>query len=665
MMLARIARYAAMAALLSVCTLLNVVAENPNSPAERKATDPKSIDSKKNASARPIAVDDFFYSRRVSSPAWSPDGKQVAFSTNFTGRMNLWKVSSDGGWPMQLTVSDDRQFGAVWSPDGKWVLYDQDFGGSEYYDLFAVPSQGGTPINLTNTPDISESGPQFSPDGKALAFGYKPKTSPVSDIALMDWNTRQVKKLTNESTKDHLWALSAWTQDGKYVIASRMNAGFDDASVYRIDVATGQAEELTPHQGSALFLAGGVSPDGKSVLVTSNRKGGYQNVALLDVTTKQLKWITDTQWEAQAGEFSPDGKLATWTMNADGISTTNLYDVSKGKSEAIDMPVGLTSPSGTPTAFSKDGKYLLVEHQSSHRPSDVWVYDLDHRKARQLTYSAVAGLSPSDIPEAQLVHYKSFDGKMISAFLWVPFNLKRDGSNPAVVLPHGGPTGQTTDYFNSTAAALASRGYVCIAPNVRGSTGYGMEFQKGNFQDLGGGDLQDEVYATKFLIDSGYVDAKKIGITGGSYGGFMTLMAVGKTPDVWAAAVEEYGIINWYTMMQHEDPFLQQYERTLLGDPEKDRKVYEADSPIKYINDEKAPLLVLQGTNDIRVPREEAEQVVEILKKNGRVVEAHYYEAEGHGFSKRENQIDSLRRTIAWFDKYLKGESSAAASGVQ
>ncbi len=272
----------------------------------------------------------------------------------------------------------------------------------------------------------------------------------------------------------------------------------------------------------------------------------------------------------------------------------------------------------------------------------------------------MAGLIPSAIPEAQLVHYKSFDGKIISAFLWMPFNLKPDGSNPAVVLPHGGPTGQTTDYFNSTAAALASRGYVCIAPNVRGSTGYGMDFQKGNYQDLGGGDLQDEVYATRLLVDTGYVDAKKIGITGGSYGGFMTLMAIGKTPDVWAAAVEEYGIIDWYTMLQHEDPFLQQYERTLMGDPEKDRAIYEADSPIKYIAGEKAPLLVLQGTNDIRVPREEAEQVVELLKKNGRTVDAHYYEAEGHGFSKRENQIDSLRRTVDWFNKYLKGESSQA-----
>ena len=475
----------------------------------------------------------------------------------------------------------------------------------------------------------------------------------------MDWNSRQIRNITNEKTKDHLWQLDVWTRDGKYLIASRMNAGFDDSSIYRIDVASGQTEELTPHQGKTLFFAGGVSPDGKTIVVTSNQKGGYQNVALLDVASKQLKWITDTQWEAQGGEFSPNGKLVTWVLNADGVTTTNLYNVSSGKSEAIAMPQGLTSPDGTPSAFSPDGKYLLLGFQNSQRPSDFWVYDVGTRRARQVTYSAVAGLTPSSIPEAQLVHYKSVDGKMISAFLWVPFNLKRDGSNPAVVLPHGGPRARRSTTSTPRPRRSPSRGYICIAPNVRGSTGYGMEFQKANYQDLGGGDLQDEVYATKFLVDTGYVDAKKIGITGGSYGGFMTLMAVGKTPDVWAAAVEEYGIINWYTMLQHEDPFLQQYEQTLLGDPEKDRAIYEADSPIKYIGQEKAPLLVLQGTNDIRVPKEEAEQVVEILKKNGRTVDAHYYEAEGHGFSKRENQIDSLRRTVDWFNKYLKGESAS------
>jgi len=214
------------------------------------------------------------------------------------------------------------------------------------------------------------------------------------------------------------------------------------------------------------------------------------------------------------------------------------------------------------------------------------------------------------------------------------------------------------DYWNTDVTALVSRGYICIAPNVRGSTGYGMEFQKANYQDLGGGDLQDEVFATKFLIATGYVDARKVGITGGSYGGFMTLMAIGKAPEVWAAAVALYGIIDWKTMLKHSDPMLQEYVKSLLGDPERDREVYERTSPIKYLGNARAPLLVLQGENDPRVPKEEAQQVADLLTKAGKVVDVKYYEGEGHGFAKRENQIDAITRTVAWLDKYLKQESS-------
>ena len=236
----------------------------------------------------------------------------------------------------------------------------------------------------------------------------------------------------------------------------------------------------------------------------------------------------------------------------------------------------------------------------------------------------------------------------------MPPNLKRDGSNPALVLPHGGPTGQVVDSWSSSTAALASHGYICIAPNVRGSTGYGIEFQKANFQDLGGGDLKDEMYAVEFLKATGYVDPKKIGITGGSYGGFMTMMAIGKEPGTWAAAVELFGIINWLTMMDHSDPELAEYIKIFLGDPVKNRQAYEAASPLKYLQNATAPLLVLQGDNDIRVPREEAEQVVDVLKKHGKTVEVHYYPKEGHGFAKRENQIDAMRRTLEWLDRYLK-----------
>jgi dipeptidyl aminopeptidase/acylaminoacyl peptidase len=631
--------------------------QGASSPGDRQITDPKSIASESNAAAHPVPIEDLYYTRTVFGSAWSPDGKQVSFTTDMSGRLNLWKVSASGGWPLQLTQSDDRQYSATWSPDGKWIVYQQDAGGNELWDLYAVPSDGGTPANLINTPDVREEGPLWARDGKTVALNVKPKESTNYDIALLDWSTKKIRKLTSETDKSYSWGAVAWSPDGKTLYANRGEiSGVPEAEIYSIDVATGKLENLTPHQGKILYAASSLSPDGGTLLITSNQKDGYQNVGLFDIASKKITWATDTKWEASSEHFSPDGKLFAYEINADGQIDAYLADRATMRAEKIDLPPGLNYFSGNPTTFSPAGDRVLINHQSSTHPGDIWVYDLKSRRPEQLTFSAIASLETTPMPPSQIVHYKTFDGKTVSALMWVPFNIKRDGTNPGLVLPHGGPTGQMVDYWNTDVSALVSRGYVCIAPNVRGSTGYGLEFQKANYKDLGGGDLQDEVYAAKFLETTGYVDAKKTGITGGSYGGFMTLMAVGKTPDVWAAGVELFGIINWYTMLQHEDALLQEYEKSLMGDPEKDRKVYEAASPITYIHNAKAPLLVLQGDNDPRVPKEEAQQVVDLLKKDGKTVDVHYYSNEGHGFEKRENRIDSIRRTVEWFDKYLKNQ---------
>jgi dipeptidyl aminopeptidase/acylaminoacyl peptidase len=624
-------------------------------PDDRRITDPQSISSASSLKARPVPIDDLYFTRSVSNASWSPDGKEVLFTTNMAGRPNLWKVSSAGGWPIQLAQSDERQYSGTWSPDGKWIVFQQDSAGNELWDIFAVPSDGGEIVNLTHTPDIREESPRWSPDGKTIAMNYKPKEGTVYDLALLDWATRQVRKLTHEETPNHSWSSAAWSPDGRTLYANRVEVSFTDADVYAVDVVSGKTTNLTPHEGKVLNLVSSLSPDGKTLLLTSDEKGGYQNVALLDVATRKRTWVTATKWEANSGDFSPSGESFTYTLNADGLTDAYLVDAATLRAEKLPVEAGLNGFAAYPNSFSPSGSRLLLSHQSSVQPGDFWIYDIASRSATQFTHTAIASLNSAAMPESQIIHYKSFDGKTISALMWVPFNLKRDGSNPALVLPHGGPTGQVQDYWSPRVAALVSRGYICIAPNVRGSTGYGMDFQRANYQDLGGGDLQDEVYATKFLQATGYVNARKIGITGGSYGGFMTLMAIGKTPDIWAAAVELFGIIDWMTMLQHSDPELQQYEKSLLGDPLKDKKMYDAASPISYIHNVKAPLLVLQGDNDPRVPKEEAVQVVDLLRKDGKTVDANYYPNEGHGFEKRENQIDAIRRTIAWFDKYLKG----------
>jgi dipeptidyl aminopeptidase/acylaminoacyl peptidase len=635
--------------LLSIASFALVFASSPN---ERAITDPVSVASIKHAGATSIPIEDLYFSRSVSGGAWSPDGRQIVFTTNLTGRFNLWKVDAAGGWPIQLAQSDDRQSRPIFSPDGKSILWQQDKAGDEAYDLYSISSNGGAISNLTGTPKISESGVLFGPDGRTIAVAYKPVKAAQTDIAVIDLGTKAVRNLTNEKLADRSWQVVGWSPNGKYVYGNRSNPDDTNNEVWRVDVATGSAEKLTTSKSDVAATA--VSPDGKNLLITSNEKNGFDNAAVLDVVTKKLVWLTDLQWETISGDFSPDGKWAVYEVNEDGRTDIYLAPVGGGIPKKLVLPLGVNSALGVPTAFSPSGGSLLVAHQSSTQPNDYWIYDRGTGRSTQLTHSALASLDAAALPASQVVHYKSGDGTVISAFLWVPFNADRNGRNPAIVVPHGGPTGQTIDTFSRQSVALASRGYVVIAPNVRGSTGYGKTFQHMNYQDLGGGDLQDEVYAAKFLIGTGYVDPKKIGITGGSYGGYMTLMAMGKTPDVWAAGVEMYGIVDWYTMLQHEDPRLQEYEKSLLGDPVKDKAVYEAASPIKYLSSAKAPLLVLQGANDIRVPKEEAEQVVAIYQKNGRTVDAHFYPNEGHGFQKRENQIDAIRRTIEWFDKYLK-----------
>ncbi len=269
-----------------------------DSPDTREITDPKTITSAAAQGVTPVPIDDLFFTRSVGGGAWSPDGKQIVFTSNFTGRNNLWKVSADGGWPIQLSQSDDRQSGAVWSPDGKWIVFQSDKGGGEIYDLYATPSDGGELINLTNTSDISETSAVWSHDGKFLAISYKPKTASATDIAILDWTTRTVRNLTQEKTPDHIWNEPFWSRDDKFIYATRTTVSFTDSDVFRIEVASGARENLTKHDGEARNTVSSISPDGRTLLLTSDKPGGYPNVALLDVATKKLTWVTDVKWQA-------------------------------------------------------------------------------------------------------------------------------------------------------------------------------------------------------------------------------------------------------------------------------------------------------------------------------------------------------------------------------
>ena len=630
------------------CVSLAVYADGPT---DRKPTDPLSVRSVSGPTSTPLPVEALLTTTRISGVARSNDGRKLVYTSSASGRSNLWLMNADGTDAHQLVTNDDRQGDAQFTREDSAVVYNQDRGGNEYADIYVVPVSGGTPRNLTNTPDVNETVDEFSPDGKLLAIGVKQKTAPAANLGVMQWPSGDIRQLTHEADPKASWFENSWSPDGRFLYATR-SKGIDDSDIFRIDAATGATQQLLEHTGKQLISIADVSRDGLTLLVTSNAKGGYENAALLDLATKKLRWLTDTQWSANGVAFTPDGGSAVVILNADGRISTRFIDLKTMAQSERGVPPGLNTPAASRRSFLPDGSMLLSHEDSSH-PEELYRLAPDNSLI-QITHNANEMLQHIVLPQSQLVTYRSFDGRLISAFVWVPFNLKRDGKAAAVVMPHGGPTGQTVDSFNGRAELLASRGFVVIAPNVRGSTGYGMEFQNANIKDLGGSDLKDEIAGVEFLKATGFIDPKRVGIWGGSYGGYMTLMAIGKTPGVWSAAVDEYGILNWLSMLQHEDPRLQEYEKMLLGDPVKDRAIYEASSPLKYIRSETAPLLVLQGENDIRVPREEAAQVVAILKGEGRTVDAVFYPEEGHGFVKREHQRDELTRSVAWLQKYLQ-----------
>jgi dipeptidyl aminopeptidase/acylaminoacyl peptidase len=626
-------------------------------------TDPKQITSKRKDDLQAFTVDRLLMTRTIRDSAWSPDGKQVAFLSNISGRMNLWLVPVGGGWPIQLTVSDQRQTSPNWSPNGKWIAYTSDKNGNEQWDVFVVSTSNGDILNLSNTPAVSEESPAWSPDGRFVAWQTKPQTGSSYEIETFDMLFRRRRALTSGTAKELSNLRPIWSPDGKWIAYTQMRADEKDSNVFIVEVGSGKSTNLTVHDGEKTYSAAGWSPDGKQLLITSNALNGFQNIALLDVAGKEINWVTQAKWESEAGSFSPDGKYITWTTNIDGEQSIFLYDIAGKKADALAVRRGVNTLGGAETAFSRDSSRLLYYHNGPEAPNDLWVYTLADKQSLQITHALVAGIRSDDMVEPYLVHYPSRDGKFtLSAWVYSPYNQINNGRTPAIVLIHGGPESQFMNSFSPPLQFIVNQGYFVIAPNYRGSTGYGKGFMDANRFDMGGGDLQDVLAAADWISKTGYVDPKKLVVMGGSYGGYMTMMGVTKAPETWAAGIAIVPFVNWFTEVKNEDPLLQEYDRATMGDPEKDKALWLDRSPINFVDRIKAPLLLLAGGNDPRCPKEEAQQVADAVRKNGGKVEFKVYENEGHGFARIENQIDAWKRVADFLKFYVPAPGCGQAA---
>ena len=606
-----------------------------------------------------FTIEQLFMMKQNSGCSWSPDDKQIAFVSNFSGRYNIYLVSSGSGWPAQLTVSDERQLNPAWSPNGKWIAFVSDYGGNEQWDIFIVSPTNGEVINLTSTPDIAENDPLWSPDGKWLAYSVKPKISSVYEIYLMNIETRETRQLTKNTPDNLTNSPACFSHDGATIIYNQSRSDDKDANVFSLDVASGKSTLLTTHDDEAKYFASDISPNSSTLLITADVHPdykGYMNAGIMDMTTKTIDWLSDDIWESSSGSFSPSGNSVTWSTNIEGNTELYTRDLTVKRNTKVPLKHGVAILSGNPSPFSHSGKKILLYFNGPNSPNNLWSYDVSSMTSAQITFSFSGGIQGKNMVEPYLVHYSTFDGRTISAFLYVPFNLKPDHSTPAILYMHGGPTSQTQNSFNRSIQYFVNNGYIVLAPNYRGSTGYGKEFEELNHFDMGGGDLKDCIAGTKFLEKLSFVDPKKFIAYGGSYGGYLTMMAVTKYPELWAAGVPIVPFVNWFTEVANEDPSLQQWDIATMGDSVKRHDVWVDRSPIFFIDKVKAPLLLLAGENDPRCPKSETQQVVDEIDKRGGIVDYKIYEHEGHGFAKLENQIDAFRRTAAFLDKYVKGK---------
>ncbi|HVJ04864.1 MAG TPA: S9 family peptidase [Candidatus Saccharimonadales bacterium] len=629
----------------AIVICMSTVAAAQSFPIPQAVTDPAQLQSATVDNLQKFSISALYSTRLIGGSAWSPDGSRVAFISNISGRNNLWTVPSTGGWPTQLTISDQRQASPAWSPDGKWIAFMSDKDGNELWDIFLVSPQNGEVTNLTASPDSADEAPAWSPNGRTLAYMTKRKTSPSFEIDLIDIASRRTTHITRNSPPQLGNMSPLWSPDGKFIAYTQQNASDKDSNIFLYDLAAKAATNLTPHTGDQTFSAAAFSPDGKTLLLTSNSANGYDNVALLDIPSKRLAWITTDKWEIRASAFSPDGQSIVWSANVDGRESLYMRTVSGGEVHLLPVPDGVNNFAGDVSPFSHDGQHLLYHHSGARAPNDLHVFDFKSQHSTQLTDSFVAGLSPSSMVAPTLVHYPSKDGKFtLSAWAYIPNNIIRNQKYPAIVYIHGGPASQSMDGFNRFVQYMNNQGYLVIAPNYRGGTGYGREFQEANRHDAGGEELNDVLGAADFIQRTGFVDPAKLIVMGGSYGGYLTMMAVTRHPEMWAAGVPIVPFVNWFTEFENEDPQLQEYDRLFMGDPVKDKALWHDRSPINFIDRVKAPLLILAGGNDPRCPKTEAQQVADAIQKQGGTAILKIYENEGHGFARVENQIDAYQR---------------------
>jgi dipeptidyl aminopeptidase/acylaminoacyl peptidase len=568
----------------------------------------------------------------------------VLFTTSMAGTDQVYLLLRSG-WPYQLTAFvDGIDFYRV-SATGSKVVVGASTGGSEQSNLFLIDTDTFLVTPLKQAGKVQHGSPVWSPDERYVYFRSNEEVSTDFYVYRIDVVSKAVERVWQHAGWNEPMAVSA---DGTKLVVSHVASSYD-SDLYLVDLATGKQTLLTKHDGDYVFDYARLTPDLKYVyFVTNLNDDGMKRVARMALPAGKIEFLNaDSPWETEEMDLSNDGEYLAWIENVEGYGEVFAVDlVDSAKTELAEMK-GLASSIDVSSA----GTVLFV-FENPTSPPDVWRYDIEEGDLERITHSTLAGIDQGLFVEPELVHYKSFDGLGIPAFLYLP-RSRSAGPIPFIMEIHGGPESQFRPGFARNLQYLLLDGYGILAPNIRGSSGYGREYMAlDNYKNRPNA-IRDIYEGAKWLVDSGYAAYGRIGIKGGSYGGYATLAALAGYPEVFGAGLDDVGPANFVTLLRNTASYRRALREAEYG-PLADSTFLRQISPLTDAARIKAPLLIVHGANDPRVPVSEARQMAAAIRADGGVVDTLIFADEGHGAAKLSNRLVYYRRMVEFFDKYLK-----------
>lgn len=611
-----------------------------------------SCTGKKEKEIGQYTIDQFYKNVNISFTAFSPDETRLLVSSNETGIYNVFEINIADTSRRQITSSDTESLFAVNYVHGtNQILYSADKGGNENDHIYVL-NEDGTNIDLTPGDAVKASFNGFSKDKKVMYFSSNKRDPQFFDLYKMnvgEWKEEMIWE--NKEGLDY----SGATKD-RSIIALVRSITSSETKLYLFDRNKGETTEVSEPDKPGSYSASGFTKDNKYFFYTTDAGKEFAYLVKYEIGTGAREVIYETDWDVVGGWLSENDRYRIIGINEDAHIRLKITDLTTGEEVAYPEVPGSNINN---VSISESEKYLLLSLGTSKTTGDLYLYEFGGSEMKKLTNTMNPEINPDDLVNAEVVRFTSFDGLEIPAIYYKPVNASKKNKVPALISVHGGPGGQSMVYYNPGTQYLVNHGYAVLAVNNRGSSGYGKTFFKMDDRNHGDKDLKDCIWGKKWLQSLEYIDTAKIGIIGGSYGGFMTMAAMTSEPDEFKVGVNFFGVTNWLRTMKSIPPYWASYRDALyqeMGDP------FSADSvrlynisPLFHGQKVKNPVMVLQGANDPRVLQVESDEMVAAMKANNVPVEYVIFPDEGHGFIKKENEIKAYSQVLTFLDKYLKG----------